>query len=598
MEKRIDSSEIPFRVDIKEESYVFVSYSHSDKDIVYPEMLWIHKKGIPIWYDEGIPPASDWPDEIAKALLNCKLFLVFLTPNANKSTFVKKEINFALKKNKKILPIFLKHAKLESGLDLLITNLQYIEKYEWKENDYKKKVLDVLIKEISIKEKTEIKEKVKEEDENVLTQSYNSWKKEFIGRHKKSISCLKLSKDDKFLISASFWDKNIMVWNIQTKTPVQIFEEHKEGIQDFDLSSDDKFLISASYDKTIRIWDFNTTNCLNTIRLKRLKPHSVCFSQDCSHFAIGQRWLSIWAFAKDKAKVNFLNKTPKYKGRIFSIQFTSNDKEIIANVGTHKVIKWNWENNAISENKTDQTLKETLMRGSPSGTLSKDGKLYSICAEKKLELWNAHDLTNKIEYFDDYGNYFYTSAFSPNNRYIAYGTSGKKIFISDLENRNNKSELSGVTFSPSALIFSNDGKALFVGSYDGNIYKWSLYPQDDSEDLKLQRSKIVTEFFSEFTGFEAEISKLFSQIDDPNYSDNFEGILFYLIDLGGITQKDFQTFLEIKKRQQDIFLKGLIPSIEQLDKDSLFLKDLKKSIINFYKEKQDELDAQMSYYGL
>ena len=164
MKKRIIPSELPFRAYSGKEPYIFVSYAHADKDIVYPEMFWMNEKGFHIWYDEGIPPASEWPAEIANALLNCNIFLVFITPNAIESKNVRDEINYALNHNKKVLPIFLKPTELKHGLDLRIGNLQYIKKFELKAEYYMKKILDALkiVESKEIENKTELKSAEKE----------------------------------------------------------------------------------------------------------------------------------------------------------------------------------------------------------------------------------------------------------------------------------------------------------------------------------------------------------------------------------------------------------------------------------------------------
>ena len=50
------------------EPYVFVSYAHKDKDIVFPEIKRFNDAGFHVWYDEGISPGNEWSDEIAEAL--------------------------------------------------------------------------------------------------------------------------------------------------------------------------------------------------------------------------------------------------------------------------------------------------------------------------------------------------------------------------------------------------------------------------------------------------------------------------------------------------------------------------------------------------
>ena len=135
---------LPFRAYKGDEPYIFISYAHKDKSFVYPEMLWIKNKKFNIWYDEGIPPTSEWPAEIENAILNCSIFLVFITPNAVEREMVRNEINFALNKGKPFLAVYLKDTNLRNGLELRISLKQALLKYELSQELFKAKLVDVL----------------------------------------------------------------------------------------------------------------------------------------------------------------------------------------------------------------------------------------------------------------------------------------------------------------------------------------------------------------------------------------------------------------------------------------------------------------------
>ncbi len=136
--------ELPFKAYTGNKPYIFISYAHSDKAQVYPEMTWIKKKGFHIWYDEGIPPSSEWPEEIEKAILDCDCFIVFITPHAIESLLVRNEVNLALDQRKPFLSIFLEPADLKYGLRLRMGQLQSILKYEVNDALYQQKVAESL----------------------------------------------------------------------------------------------------------------------------------------------------------------------------------------------------------------------------------------------------------------------------------------------------------------------------------------------------------------------------------------------------------------------------------------------------------------------
>ena len=60
--------------------YIFVSYTHKDKSEVYPILQKLYNKRFRIWYDEGIPLSTDWCNTIVEKLLQCSLFLSFISP--------------------------------------------------------------------------------------------------------------------------------------------------------------------------------------------------------------------------------------------------------------------------------------------------------------------------------------------------------------------------------------------------------------------------------------------------------------------------------------------------------------------------------------
>ncbi|MBI5249106.1 MAG: toll/interleukin-1 receptor domain-containing protein [Desulfomonile tiedjei] len=111
------------------ESYLFVSYSHMDSQLVFPEIRYLHEQGYRIWYDEGIDPGNEWPDMVAKALKGATQFLVFVSNQAVTSKNVRNEINFALNHNKPFVAVHIEETALPTGLELRMGDIQAILRY-------------------------------------------------------------------------------------------------------------------------------------------------------------------------------------------------------------------------------------------------------------------------------------------------------------------------------------------------------------------------------------------------------------------------------------------------------------------------------------
>ena len=86
----------PFESYTGEDPYIFVSYARLDKSFVYKTLQVLHDAKVNVWYDEGIPPSTEWVEEIAQAIKKSSLFVLFMSPQAVSSRFVRNEISLSL----------------------------------------------------------------------------------------------------------------------------------------------------------------------------------------------------------------------------------------------------------------------------------------------------------------------------------------------------------------------------------------------------------------------------------------------------------------------------------------------------------------------
>jgi hypothetical protein len=135
----MDNTRIPFEAYRGTGPYIFVSYAHKDSGQVFPIIAEFHQAGFPVWYDEGIDPGNEWPEEIAKALLNCSLFIVFISSSAAESKNVVREINYALTKNKPFIHIWLEDTTLNPGLEMQISSNQGIMRFRMEPENFSRK---------------------------------------------------------------------------------------------------------------------------------------------------------------------------------------------------------------------------------------------------------------------------------------------------------------------------------------------------------------------------------------------------------------------------------------------------------------------------
>jgi len=134
----------PFEAYNGDEPYIFISYAHRDSAEVFKEISKLNDAGYHVWYDEGIEASSEWPEEIANAVIGCAVFLVFISPRSTASVNCRNEINLALNEDKPFLAVHVEESALPPGLRLRMGDLQAILKYKLPEDRYQKKVRDAL----------------------------------------------------------------------------------------------------------------------------------------------------------------------------------------------------------------------------------------------------------------------------------------------------------------------------------------------------------------------------------------------------------------------------------------------------------------------
>lgn len=96
--------------------YAFMSYSHKDEEKIRPLVGKLQSVGCNIWYDEGILPADEWAETIAKKLAGASLFFLILSRNSAASQNVRREIYYAVSNNLPILTFYIEDVELSQGL--------------------------------------------------------------------------------------------------------------------------------------------------------------------------------------------------------------------------------------------------------------------------------------------------------------------------------------------------------------------------------------------------------------------------------------------------------------------------------------------------
>lgn len=108
----IEKLSSPFLAD-EEKPYIFISYSHKDRDEVLQIIKTLYESGWKIWYDEGLTIGDRYDETLEEHVKNCTVFLLFVSENSVNSYYcIENEIPWAIQYNKPIIKCL-----LDKGLD-------------------------------------------------------------------------------------------------------------------------------------------------------------------------------------------------------------------------------------------------------------------------------------------------------------------------------------------------------------------------------------------------------------------------------------------------------------------------------------------------
>jgi hypothetical protein len=88
-------------------AYVFISYSHKDKEYARQLADEMKRRGIEVWIDDRIEYGDVWTRVIQENLERCQAMILIMTSNAYNSEWVQNELAFAQQIKKPILPLLL-----------------------------------------------------------------------------------------------------------------------------------------------------------------------------------------------------------------------------------------------------------------------------------------------------------------------------------------------------------------------------------------------------------------------------------------------------------------------------------------------------------
>ncbi len=285
--------------------------------------------------------------------------------------------------------------------------------------------------------------------------------------HEGEVTGLVFTPDGRFLISSSYGDFTIRIWDIQNRLEVQMVKSKRRPLG-LDISPDGQTIITTDAYENITFWPFvyNRIEEPQEISAKAGHVSSAAISLNGSLFATASfdKFINI-GNAVERTVLRKID-TPE---PMRSIAFSPSGELLAAGATTNKFTLWN-----LREGKGRTYTISRVDRNSDvrSIVFSLNGRyLATGHMDSSITIWD-------VEKQKELHNFFVPNAstwavrFSPDGKILATAHHDKSIYLWDVKTAKRLAVLSGHAGAPRSLAFSPDGKTFASGGEDNNIIIW------------------------------------------------------------------------------------------------------------------------------
>jgi WD40 repeat protein len=301
--------------------------------------------------------------------------------------------------------------------------------------------------------KKEAAEKKKDIDEQLCLTGHTS--------HVWSVS---VSADGKRVLTSST-DKTLRLWDADTGQCLRVFEGHTGRVAfGAALSPDGKRVLSGSDDKTLRLWDADTGKEIRLMTGHTANVDGVAFGPDGMAISVGDRTMRLWDLKTGKPAGVFTGHT----GEVCNVAYS--DKARLAATCGHaedpSIRLWDLG--------TGKELRKLTGPSPPISSVcfSSDGKrlLSSAPNDNTVRVWDVESGTElkRITAANPYN-----AAFSPDDkRIVSGGLHDNTVRVWDAATGKELRHYEGHRGVVTGVAFFPDGKRIASASHDGTARIW------------------------------------------------------------------------------------------------------------------------------
>jgi WD40 repeat protein len=262
--------------------YVFISYAREDRRYVEQLALLLEREKIDAWYDAHLVHGQRFDDSLQARIAQCSAFIIVMTPAANASDWVLEELDYAKANDRDVMPISIDGGKVWG------TGRRQAERVQGHELPSAQFIDDVR----ALIGEGELRFELKVHDGQVRSVAYPAGNPSMVASagpemcvriwNPNTGELLRELRDATWPVSfTKAGDKlatggpghTVHLWDTATGELVKTIGQHKKPLTSVAVSPDEKLLVTGSSDTLEHIWDLQSGQLLRTLG-GRVKPAS------------------------------------------------------------------------------------------------------------------------------------------------------------------------------------------------------------------------------------------------------------------------------------------------------------------------------------
>ena len=272
---------------------------------------------------------------------------------------------------------------------------------------------------------------------------------------------------DRELLAVGDSNGDIRLFHLQDRQQCLYFRGHdkNEWVTSIAFSPNGKLLVSGSFDRTVKLWDAYTGECLKTLAGHQGWIWTVAFSPDGQRVASGgdDQTIRLWNIHTGECDV-----LEGHQGWILSVMFSPDGKTLVSGGFDNTIRIWSAETGSCSKVLSGHENRVWAVAFHPNGETLASGSV-----DQTVKLWNV-DTGECLATLEGHTKEVRSIAFSADGRFIASGSFDHTIKLWDSFTREPLRTLRGHVNSVRIVIFHPDKSILASGDDYHMLKVWDI----------------------------------------------------------------------------------------------------------------------------